>query len=157
MIKINNYSKNEVFYATKHSAGFDISASCDGLIPPHQWRLISTGLYIEGWEPLKLIAQLPDSRGYTQTKAMELIPQIQIVPRSGLALSKGVTVLNSPGTIDCDYTKEIQVMLINHGEYPFIITKGDRIAQGVMTYVDKVEGVTVKQVDRLSGFGSTGV
>ena len=90
---------------------------------------------------------------------------MQIRPRSGLAAKKGVTVLNSPGTIDSDYTGEIKVILINHGKETFIVTKGDRIAQAVISTVtakniinlNKVKSID-KETDRGSGgFGSTGV
>ena len=91
--------------------------------------------------------------------------EMQIRPRSGLAAKKGVTVLNSPGTIDSDYTGEIKVILINHGKETFIVTKGDRIAQAVISTVtakniinlNKVKSID-KETDRGSGgFGSTGV
>jgi dUTP pyrophosphatase len=81
-------------------------------------------------------------------------------PRSGLARNHGVTVLNTPGTIDADYRGEIQVLLINHGEAPFVITRGMRIAQLVMAAVTRVRLTEVTRLDETArgtgGFGSTG-
>ena len=109
------------------------------MLKPLQRALIPTGLYIE----------LPD--GY----------EAQVRPRSGLALKKGVTVLNSPGTIDSDYRGEIKVIMINLSNETTVINTGERIAQMIIA---KYEKVTLKEVDELSetergegGFGHTGV
>lgn len=126
---------------TNSSAGMDLRAYLpDGSISldPKQRTLIGTGLFFE-------------------------IPQgfeVQIRPRSGLALKHGVTVLNSPGTIDADYRGEIKVILINHGEEPFLIEHEMRIAQMVVSKYQQVQFKLVKELtssERGSGgFGSTG-
>lgn len=126
-------------YATPGSAGMDIRASAEVGLGPGKWAAVSTGLSVE----------IPP--GF----------EIQVRPRSGLAARFGVSVLNSPGTIDSDYRGEIKVILINHGPQEFIIKPGDRIAQLV---VARVPTVTIEDVDSLSetsrgsgGLGSTGV
>ena len=129
-------------YETNSSAGMDLRAYLpDGSISldPKQRTLIGTGLFFE-------------------------IPQgfeVQIRPRSGLALKHGVTVLNSPGTIDADYRGEIKVILINHGEEPFLIEHEMRIAQMVVSKYQQVQFKLVKELtssERGSGgFGSTGI
>ncbi len=143
MVKVNiiNKSKNALpAYATELSAGMDLRASLDAPVTlnPMQRKLIPTGLFIE----------LP--AGY----------EAQIRPRSGLALKKGVTVLNTPGTIDADYRGEIGVILINLGEEPFVIENGERICQMVIA---EHAVATLVEVDELTdtergagGFGHTG-
>ncbi len=125
---------------TALSAGMDLSAEVDEpiVLSPGQRRLIPTGLAIA----------LP--AGF----------EAQVRPRSGLALKHGITVLNAPGTIDADYRGEVSVLLINHGEQPFEITRHLRIAQLV---VARVESATLKLVTSLDntergagGYGSTG-
>lgn len=127
-------------YATEQSAGMDLSAALEEAVElgSGDRALIPTGLSIA----------LPP--GY----------EAQIRPRSGLAVKNGITVLNSPGTIDADYRGEIKVILINHGKEPFTIERGMRIAQMV---VEKYETVGWEVVDSLEesergegGFGSTG-
>ena len=127
-------------YATEQSAGMDLSAALSEAIElgPGDRALIPTGLSIA----------LP--AGY----------EAQIRPRSGLAVKNGITVLNSPGTIDADYRGEIKVILINHGKEPFTVERGMRIAQMV---VERYETVGWELVDSLEestrgegGFGSTG-
>ena len=129
-------------YHTEDAAGFDLmaasAADADIVLQPGGRALIPTGFAIA----------LP--RGY----------EAQVRPRSGLALHSGVTVLNSPGTIDADYRGEIGVILINHGSHPFVIKRGARIAQLV---VSPVERVALVESDGLEGsargaggFGSTG-
>lgn len=141
LIKIVNTSNNpDPTYATAHAAGMDIRAFVDApvTILPMQRTLIPTGLFIE----------LPE--GY----------EAQIRPRSGLAINSGITMLNTPGTIDADYRGEIKVIVINLGDAPFIVNSGDRIAQMVIA---KYESVTWVNTDKLSesergegGFGHTG-
>ncbi len=127
-------------YATKKSAGMDLSAALDHAIElgPGDRALIPTGLSIA----------LP--AGF----------EAQIRPRSGLALKHGVTVLNSPGTIDADYRGEIGVLLINHGKEPVVIERGMRIAQMVVERYEHVEWEVVDSLDETErgegGFGSTG-
>lgn len=140
-LRIVNTSNTELpTYATKGSAGMDLRANLqeDVVIAPGERKLISTGLKIS----------LPV--GY----------EAQIRPRSGLALKKGVTVLNSPGTVDSDYIGDIGVILINHGEESFTVSNGDRIAQMVIAKHETVEFEQVESLDETErgagGFGSTG-
>ena len=129
-------------YETTGSAGMDLRAALPASEPvvlaPGERRLIPTGLKI-ALEP-----------GY----------EAQVRPRSGLALKHGVTCLNSPGTIDSDYRGEVGVILINHGELPFEIKRGDRIAQMVIARYEQARMVEVEAVDETArgggGFGSTG-
>lgn len=140
-IKIINESKNELpAYQTEHAAGMDLQANLEEniILEPGQRKLIPTGLKIE----------LPI--GY----------EAQIRPRSGLAFKHGITVLNSPGTIDADYRGEIKVLLINHGDEAFEIKNGERIAQMIIA---KHEQVIWQKTNELSdtnrgigGYGSTG-
>ena len=142
VLKLVNKSNNDLpRYETELSAGMDVRSFIESpiILKPFERRLVNTGLY----------AQL--EKGY----------EIQVRPRSGLALKKGITVLNSPGTIDADYRGEIGVILINLSNDDFIINSGDRIAQLV---VSKHEQPNLEQTDSLDstlrgekGFGSTGV
>lgn len=127
-------------YATHGSAGMDLPAGIEEevIIKSGEYQLIPTGMCIE----------LPE--GY----------EAQIRPRSGLAAKNGVTVLNSPGTIDSDYRGELKIILINHGKEDFVVTRGMRVAQMV---ISKYEQVVIKEVDSFTetvrgagGFGSTG-
>ncbi len=129
-------------YQSEHAAGLDLVAAVPEAAPltlqPGSRALVPTGLSIA----------LPPGH------------EAQVRPRSGLAAQHGVTVLNSPGTIDADYRGEIRVILINHGETPFTIQRGERIAQMVVAAVARAELVpvgTLSATDRGSGgFGSTG-
>lgn len=128
-------------YATEQSAGMDLRANIDEPITLHplERRLIPTGLHIA----------LP--------KGMEA----QIRPRSGLALKHGITVLNSPGTIDADYRGEVMVLLINFSDKDFVINDGERIAQMVIARYEQVEFKSVEELDETErgegGYGHTGV
>jgi len=128
-------------YATEHAAGMDLCAAVanDMVIEPGKRALVPTGLSIA----------LPE--GY----------EAQVRPRSGLALKHGITVLNSPGTIDADYRGEVQVILANLGTEPFTITRGMRIAQMVVASYARVEWqqvLTLPETARgTGGFGSTGL
>lgn len=129
-------------YQSMHAAGLDVVAGVPDDAPvelaPGARALIPTGFALE----------LP--HGY----------EAQVRPRSGLAIKHGVTLLNSPGTIDSDYRGELMVILINHGSEPFIVRRGDRIAQLVITPVASVEIVAVDALGATGrgegGFGSTG-
>ena len=142
LVKIINKSNNPLpKYSTEFSAGMDICAnlSDDLIIKPLQRVLVPTGLFIE----------LPV--GY----------EAQIRPRSGLAIKSGITVLNTPGTIDADYRGEVKVILINLSDQDFTVHNGDRICQMVIA---KYEQAELQQVEILSdsvradgGFGHTGV
>ena len=128
-------------YATEQSAGMDLLAAVteDMVLAPGQRQLVPTGIAIA----------LPD--GF----------EAQIRPRSGLAFKNGLSVLNSPGTIDADYRGEVKVLLINHGQEAFSITRGMRIAQMVVAPVSRVTWNAVESLDDSArgagGFGSTGV
>lgn len=128
-------------YSTKGAAGADIKAApgFSAVIRPGEYLAIPTGIYPE----------IPE--GY----------EIQVRPRSGLALKHGITVLNAPGTIDSDYRGEIRVILINHGKDPFTVTGGDRIAQLVVSEAKKAVFSVSRSLSDTErgerGFGSTGV
>ncbi len=141
-IKVINRSKHPLpSYATTHSAGMDLRANLDQpvVLKPMQRALIPTGLYIE----------LPE--GY----------EAQIRPRSGLALKKGITLLNSPGTIDADYRGEVGIILVNLSQEDFTVEDGERICQMVVAaYVQAgwEEVRTLGETDRgEGGFGHTGL
>ena len=140
-VQIVNNSKHELpKYATKLSAGMDLRANIEEpiVLQPGERRLIPTGIHIG----------LP--QGY----------EAQVRPRSGLALKHGLTCLNSPGTIDADYTGDVGVILINHGQEPFTINDGDRIAQMVIAKYKLVTWVEVEVLQATErgdgGFGHTG-
>lgn len=128
-------------YATPQSAGMDLRANIEAPITlrPMERRLIPTGLHIA----------LPE--GY----------EAQIRPRSGLALKHGLTVLNSPGTIDADYRGEVGVLLINLSQEDFVINDGERIAQMVIARHEQADFVVVEELDQTErgegGYGHTGV
>ena len=125
---------------TVGSAGLDLSAAVAApvVIPPGGRALVPTGFAV----------------------ALPAGHEGQVRPRSGLAVEHGVTVLNAPGTIDADYRGEVKVPLINHGNQPFVVTRGMRIAQLVVTPVSAVALTEVAELDETSrgsnGFGSTG-
>ena len=127
-------------YATELSAGLDVRAYIDApvVLQPGAWKLIATGLSVA----------LPEGT------------ELQVRPRSGLAFKHGITVLNAPGTIDADYRGEIGVLLINHGEQPFVVENGERIAQLVFAKVERVQWSETDTLPNTSrgagGFGSTG-
>lgn len=132
-------------YATAHAAGMDLRAATpEGetwTLEPGQRRLVPTGL----------------------TMAIPEGCEGQVRPRSGLALKHGITVLNAPGTIDADYRGEVAVLLINHGEAPFDLKRGERIAQLIFAPVSQAAWETVQDLDSLGatgrgegGYGSTG-
>jgi dUTP pyrophosphatase len=129
-------------YQTSHAAGLDLLAA----VPEDAPVILAPGKY--ALVPTALTIALPD--GF----------EAQVRPRSGLAAKHGVTVLNSPGTIDADYRGEIGVLLINHGATAFTVKRGERIAQMVIAKVVRAELVTVaalSETDRgAGGFGSTG-
>lgn len=130
-------------YQTADAAGLDLAAAVADAAPvvllPGAWALVPTGLAFE----------LPAGL------------EAQVRPRSGLAVKHGVTVLNSPGTIDADYRGEVSVILINHGDTTFTIRRGDRIAQMILAPVNRVCLVETKALSATSrgagGFGSTGI
>lgn len=125
-------------YATAGAAGMDVVAAEDVTIAPGARHAVATGL------------ALAIPAGF----------EVQVRPRSGLALKHGVTVPNTPGTIDSDYRGELKVILINHGHAPFVVTRGDRVAQLVLAPVTQAQWLEVDQLDATArgagGFGSTG-
>ncbi|KWR52349.1 dUTP diphosphatase [Bacteroides stercoris] len=143
-IKIYSTSKHPLpQYATQQSAGLDLRANIDSsvTINPGERVLVPTGLHI----------QLP--YGY----------EARIQPRSGLALKKGITCLNSPGCVDADYRGEIGIILINHGTEPFTVNDGERVAQMVISKYEQAEWNPVSSIEDLEatergtqGFGHTG-
>ena len=128
-------------YATPLSAGLDLRANIDVPVTLHpmERRLIGTGLYMA----------LPP--GF----------EAQVRPRSGLALKHGITVLNTPGTIDADYRGEIKVLLVNLSNEPFVINEGERIAQTVVAKHEQADFTLVSELDETErgdgGYGHTGV
>ncbi|WP_375547892.1 dUTP diphosphatase [Oceanicaulis alexandrii] len=130
-------------YQTSGSAGLDLPAAVPAdapvVIEPGDWKLIPTGICIA----------LPE--GY----------EAQIRPRSGLAAKKGISCVNTPGTVDADYRGELHVNLINHGKEPFVVQRGERIAQMVIGQFTQVSWNPVDALDETArgagGFGSTGV
>lgn len=128
-------------YATEGSAGVDLKAAVDEavIISPMERKLIPTGLSMA----------IPENY------------EAQIRPRSGLAFKKGITVLNTPGTIDSDYRGEVKVLLINLGKEDFVVERGMRIAQLVVEKYEKIQWNVVESLDNTSraggGYGSTGV
>ena len=138
---INRGSQQLPAYATPQSAGMDLRANIEDPITlrPLERRIVPTGLYIA----------LPE--GY----------EAQVRPRSGLALKHGITVLNSPGSIDSDYRGEIGVLLINLSDTPFVINAGERIAQMVVARHEQAELIEVEELDDTErgagGYGHTGV
>ena len=128
-------------YATSQSAGLDLRANIDApiVLHPMERKLIPTGLRI----------------------ALPVVFEAQIRPRSGLALKHGITVLNTPGTIDADYRGEIMVLLINFSDKEFLINDGERIAQMVVARHEQVDFELVNQLDDtergVGGYGHTGV
>ena len=140
-IRIVNRSRHKLpAYETAHSAGMDLRALTEGPVTllPLERKLIGTGLYIE----------LP--AGY----------EAQVRPRSGLAIRHGITVLNSPGTIDADYRGEIGVILINLSDTPFTVNDGDRIAQMIIAKHEKAEMIETEEINLTNrgagGFGHSG-
>jgi len=141
-IRIVSHSRHPLpAYETAWSAGMDLRACVDAdiVLRPLERALVPTGLYVE----------IPE--GY----------EAQVRPRSGLAIRSGITLLNTPGTIDADYRGEVKVILVNHGSEPFAIVRGMRIAQLVIAPVIVAGFVEVAELPATTrgtgGFGSTGV
>ncbi len=141
-VKVINKSKNSLpQYATPLSAGMDVRAANEQpiKIDPLQRAMVPTGLFLE----------IP--AGY----------EVQVRPRSGLAAKRGITVLNAPGTIDADYRGEVCVILVNLSSEPFVVEKGERIAQLVLSRHECIEWDECRSLSESErgdgGFGSTGV
>lgn len=157
-------------YETPASAGMDVRANFDNIVEKFLFNTTikeSENVYInvkgETRHLIESITINPGGRALIPTGLRVAIPEgyeIQVRPRSGLALKNGITLLNTPGTIDADYRGDIGVIVINHGTEPFTIMAGDRIGQIVLNKVERIEW---KEVDNLpdtirgeGGFGSTG-
>lgn len=141
IVKVINKSKNKLpQYETIHSAGVDIRADIDEAITvmPLERVMVPTGLFVE----------IPS--GY----------EIQVRPRSGLAAKYGITVLNSPGTIDADYRGEIKIILVNLSSTPYVLNPEERVAQLVLAQYEQIEWQTASELSETDrgagGFGSTG-
>ena len=141
-IKVVNEGHQQLpAYATQQSAGMDLRANldCPVTLKPMERRLISTGLH----------------------RALPVGFEAQIRPRSGLALKRGITVLNTPGTIDADYRGEVMVLLINFSQEEFVINDGERIAQMIIARHETGEFIEVEELDETErgegGYGHTGV
>lgn len=157
-------------YETPASAGMDVRANFDNIVEKFLFNTTikeSENVYInvkgETRHLIESITINPGGRALIPTGLRVAIPEgyeIQVRPRSGLALKNGITLLNTPGTIDADYRGDIGVIVINHGTEPFTIMAGDRIGQIVLNKVERIEW---KEVNNLpdtirgeGGFGSTG-
>lgn len=141
-VKVINKSKHELpAYSTPQSAGMDLRANIDESLTLHpmERKLITTGIYM----------------------ALPIGYEAQIRPRSGLALKHGITVLNTPGTVDADYRGEVMVLLVNLSQEDFIVNDGERIAQMVIAKHEKADFVEVTELDETDrgdgGYGHTGV
>jgi dUTP pyrophosphatase len=143
VVKVKKYDETKIDYfnlqyATEESAGMDICSIEETSLEPGEYKAISTNIAVE----------LPE--GY----------EIQVRPRSGLAIKNGISVINSPGTVDSDYRGEIKVLLINHSKEVFNIKPGDRIAQLVVCKYEKAKLIQVQELSDTKrgedGFGSTG-
>ncbi|MBO4658949.1 MAG: dUTP diphosphatase [Prevotella sp.] len=141
-IKVINKGRHPLpQYATPQSAGMDLRANIDAPVTlrPMERRLIPTGLFI----------------------ALPVGYEAQIRPRSGLALKHGITVLNTPGTIDADYRGEVMVLLVNLSDTDFVVADGERVAQMVVARHEQGEWVEVEELDTTErgagGYGHTGV
>lgn len=141
-IKVINKGHQQLpAYATSQSAGMDLRANLEAsiVLKPMERKLVSTGLFIA----------LPE--GF----------EAQVRPRSGLALKHGITVLNTPGTIDADYRGEVMVLLVNFSQEEFVIRDGERIAQMVIARHEQGHFVEVEELDKTErgtgGYGHTGV
>ncbi len=144
MIKIEVVNKGHQplpAYATPQSAGMDLRANLDSsiVLKPMERKLIPTGLHI----------------------ALPVGYEAQIRPRSGLALKHGITVLNTPGTVDADYRGEIMVLLINFSSDEFVVNDGERIAQMIIARHENAQFIAVEELDETErgegGYGHTGV
>lgn len=141
-VKVINKSKHELpAYSTPQSAGMDLRANIDESLTLHpmERKLITTGIYM----------------------ALPIGYEAQIRPRSGLALKHGITVLNTPGTVDADYRGEVMVLLVNLSQEDFIVNDGERIAQIVIAKHEQADFVEVTELDETDrgdgGYGHTGV
>ena len=136
----NNDKEHAPIYMTGSSAGADLRARKEITLNPNERAKIPTGVFIDGvsW------SEVPTGT----------VPELQIRARSGLALKHGLTLVNGIGTVDADFPDEICALMINLGEKPYKIQKGERVAQMVLNFVFKIKGLDIGG-ERIGGFGST--
>lgn len=160
-VQVINKSANELpKYETPQSAGMDLKADLWAI----QEKFLFGAQVVHNVDnTIAGIEILPGGRALIPTEIYTAIPmgyEVQVRPRSGLALKHGITVLNTPGTIDADYRNGWGVILMNLGQEPFMVKQGDRIAQGVLAKVEQIEWEEVEELDStergLGGFGHTG-
>ena len=166
-VQVFNFSENPLpKYETSQSAGLDIRADFSNNDLNNPVKVFGDGQFVPANEVQKTSSLYlePGARALIPTGLYTAIPagyEMQIRPRSGLALKEGITVLNSPGTIDADYRNEIGVILINHSNKVVCIEDGERICQGILNKVERIEWDEVDSIkelgttDRKGGFGST--
>ena len=165
-VNVINISNNQLpQYETPQSAGLDLRADFSRVTPQNPIKLFGEGeIIFNGEGHSKVMLRLePGSRALIPTGLYLALPkgyEGQVRPRSGLALKRGITVLNTPGTIDADYRGEVGVILINLGQETVWIEDGERIAQLVLNKVERVDWDIVESLDkteRHGGFGHTGI
>lgn len=165
-IQVINKSQNTLpQYETSKSAGMDVRIDLSRVTPINPIKLFGDGevVFAGTGHPKTMLRLEPGSRCLAPTGLFTAIPEgyeIQVRPRSGLALKKGLTVLNTPGTCDADYRGEIGVILINNGLETIWIEDGERIAQFILNKVEDISWEEVNFLDetsRIGGFGSTGI
>lgn len=163
-IQIINKSKNTLpTYSTKYSAGMDVRTDFSNITPEKPIKAFGNCQFVFKTDKNNSYLILdPGCRALIPTGLYVAIPEgyeIQVRPRSGLALKEGASLCNAIGTIDSDYRNEVGVILINHGLKPIVIEDGERIAQLVLNKVPQIEWVEVDsldETDRKGGFGHTG-
>lgn len=163
-VKVINKSNNQLpKYETSMSAGMDVRADFSNITPEKPIKAFGNCQFVfktDKNNPYLILD--PGCRALIPTGIFTAIPEgyeIQVRPRSGLALKEGISLCNTPGTIDSDYRAEIGVILINHGLKPVVIEDGERIGQFVLSKVSQIEWVEVDsldETDRKGGFGHTG-
>ena len=163
-IQIINKSKNTLpTYSTKYSAGVDVRVDFSNITPERPIKAFGNCQFVfktDKNNPYLILD--PGCRALIPTGLYVAIPEgyeIQVRPRSGLALKEGASLCNTPGTIDSDYRSEIGIILINHGLKPIVVEDGERIAQLVLNKVPQIEWIEVDsldETDRKGGFGHTG-
>lgn len=170
-VQVINISENELpKYETSQSAGMDVRADFSRVTPDKPIKAFGDcEIIFKGEGHVKTMLRLdPGARALIPTGLRIALPEpidgykaeCQVRPRSGLSLKKGITVLNTPGTVDSDYRDEVGVILINHGHEAVWIEDGERIAQLVFGWADSCEWEEVRslnETDRNGGFGSTGI
>ena len=168
-VKVFNSSLNELpKYETSDAAGLDVRADFSRVQSPSDIKIYGSGqlLYVNEVNKVKMLALEPGSRALIPTGLHVAVPkgyEIQVRPRSGLAIKEGVTVLNTPGCVDPDYRGEVGVVLINHGQYTVYIEDKERIGQLMLNKLEPIEWSEVVSKEELGstrrgegGFNSTG-